>query len=159
MCLRLMVAMFDLPFTPTLEGIRTSPTVLLDPEIVGVAVGISLLSYIQAEITILHIYFRLRAAMFDLPVTPTSKSIRVCPIVLLDPENVGSPLKFLCHQLFKICYPSYRCFRYHIRHFNVRLNTADFQHGVTLSAAVVTLVLSKVSEVMLHSFPLVKYAS
>ena len=47
---RLMAAIFDLPVTPTSESIYTSPTVLLDPENVGVAAGISLLSHIQAEI-------------------------------------------------------------------------------------------------------------
>ena len=41
-------------------------------------------------------YFQLVAAMFDLPVTPTSESKHLSPIVLLDPENgevaVGIPL-------------------------------------------------------------------
>ena len=50
MYFRLMAAIFDLPVTPTSESIYNSSTVLLDPENVGVAVGISLLSLIQAEI-------------------------------------------------------------------------------------------------------------
>ena len=45
-----MAAMFDLSVPPTSESIQTSPTALLDPENVGVAAGISLLSHIQAEI-------------------------------------------------------------------------------------------------------------
>ena len=44
-----MAVMFDLPVTPTSEIIHTSITVLLDPENVGVAVLISLLSCIKAE--------------------------------------------------------------------------------------------------------------
>jgi len=38
---------------------------------------------------LLHMYFRLMAAIFDLPVTLTSESIRIRPgcSVLLDPEN------------------------------------------------------------------------
>ena len=93
----------------------------------------------------------------------------------------GSPLKFRCRQLtefqpshfrgpatrwdrrgcshFKTCNLSYRCFRYHVRHFNFQLNTAEFQQVVRLSAAMVTSALSKISEARLHSFPLVKYAS
>ena len=47
---RLMAAIFDLPVTPTSENIYNSSTVLLDPENVGVAVGISLLSFLEAEI-------------------------------------------------------------------------------------------------------------
>ena len=50
---RLMAAIFDLPATPTLESIYNSSTVLLNPENVGVAAGISLLSHIQAEIEII----------------------------------------------------------------------------------------------------------
>jgi hypothetical protein len=46
----LMAAMFDLPVTPTPERKHTILTVLLDPEIVGVAIGILLLCYIQTEI-------------------------------------------------------------------------------------------------------------
>ena len=45
-----MAAMLDLPVTTTSESIHTSIIVLLDPENVGVAIGISLPSYIQAEI-------------------------------------------------------------------------------------------------------------
>ena len=33
-------------------------------------------------------YFRLMAAIFDLPVTPTSESIHNSSTMLLDPENV-----------------------------------------------------------------------
>ena len=50
MYFRLMAAIFDLPVTPTSQSIYNSFTVLLDPENVGVAVGILLLSLLQAEI-------------------------------------------------------------------------------------------------------------
>ena len=50
MYFRLMAAIFDLPGTPISENIYNSSTVLLDLEIVRVAVGISMLSHIQAEI-------------------------------------------------------------------------------------------------------------
>ena len=50
MYFRLAAAIFDLPVTPTSESIYNSSTVLLDPGNVGVAAGISLLSYTQAEI-------------------------------------------------------------------------------------------------------------
>jgi hypothetical protein len=45
---RLMEVIFDLPVTPTSEGIHNaSPTVLLDPDSVGVAVGIPLPATVQ----------------------------------------------------------------------------------------------------------------
>ena len=44
-----MAAIFDLPFTMTSESIHNSPTVLRDSENIGVAVGILLLSHIEAE--------------------------------------------------------------------------------------------------------------
>ena len=50
MYFRLMAAIFDLSVTPTSESIHNSSTVLLDPENVKVAAGISLPSYTQAEI-------------------------------------------------------------------------------------------------------------
>ena len=50
MYFRLMAAIFDLLVTPTSESIYNSSTVGLDPENVGVAAGILLLSHIQAEI-------------------------------------------------------------------------------------------------------------
>jgi hypothetical protein len=50
MYFRFMAAMFDLPVTPTWESIRTSPTVFPDPDNMGIAVGISFLSCIEAEI-------------------------------------------------------------------------------------------------------------
>ena len=45
-----MAAIFDLLVTPISERIHTSFTVLLDPDNVGLADGILLLSYIQAKI-------------------------------------------------------------------------------------------------------------
>jgi len=45
-----MAAIFDLPLTPISESVHTSSTVLLKPEIVGVAFGFSLLSSIEAKI-------------------------------------------------------------------------------------------------------------
>ena len=50
MYFRLMVAIFDLLVTPTSKSIYSNSTVLLDPENVGVAAGISLLSCIQTEL-------------------------------------------------------------------------------------------------------------
>ena len=50
MYFRLVSAISDYPVTPTTDSTHNSPTVLLDPENVGVAVGISLLFCLQAEI-------------------------------------------------------------------------------------------------------------
>ena len=48
--LPVMVAIFDLPLTPVSDSVHTSPIELLDPETVGVAIGMSLLSSTEAEI-------------------------------------------------------------------------------------------------------------
>ena len=45
-----MAAMSDMPVAPTSESIHTHLIVLLDPKMWGVAVGISVLFYTQAEI-------------------------------------------------------------------------------------------------------------
>ena len=44
---RKMAAIFDLPVTPTLEGIHSSLTVLMDRDNVGVVVGFPLLATVQ----------------------------------------------------------------------------------------------------------------
>jgi len=49
--------------------------VLPDPENMGNAVGISLLSCIRAELKLIPIYFQLMAAIFDLRLTQTMDSI------------------------------------------------------------------------------------
>ena len=72
-----MATMFDILVIPTSDNIHTSPTVLLDPGNVEAAVVISLLPHIQAEKLQLHMYFRSMAAMFNLSITPTSKSIHI----------------------------------------------------------------------------------
>ena len=81
-------------------------------------------------------YFRLMAAIFDLPVTPTSESISNSLTVLLDPKivevTVGIPLPATIQDLHS------ECFRFHTRHFDFRFNTVEFLHGVTLWAAAVT---------------------
>ena len=45
-----MAAIFDLPLTPMSESVHPYTTDLLDPENVGAAIGILLLSGIEAEI-------------------------------------------------------------------------------------------------------------
>jgi hypothetical protein len=57
----------------------------MDPKHVGVAIGTSLLSRIQA----VHCYIRTFTAMFDLPVTPTRVNIRTVPSILHGPDNMG----------------------------------------------------------------------
>ena len=83
MYFRFEAAMFDQPASLTSNNIHNSPNVLLDPENVGVAAGISKLSY-----TTVHMYFRLLDAIFDFLVALTSDNIHYCPTALLDPDNV-----------------------------------------------------------------------
>ena len=50
-----MATIFDLPVTPMMESVHTSSAVMADLENVGVASGISLLSWIKAEILLLPV--------------------------------------------------------------------------------------------------------
>ena len=45
-----MVAIFNLPLSPMSESVHTSLAVLLNPENVGVAIGIPFLCYVEADI-------------------------------------------------------------------------------------------------------------
>ena len=46
-------------------------------------------------------HFRFSAAIFDLPVTPTSKRIHTSFIVLLDPKNVEVAFGSRCYHVYK----------------------------------------------------------
>ena len=87
--LSVIAAIFGLPLTPMSESVYTSPTVLLDPENVGVAFRISLLSSIEAEISRYFICTSGTGGHLDLLDAPMSESIHTSPTELLDPENVG----------------------------------------------------------------------
>jgi len=50
---RLQAAIFDIPLTLTYDSLRTRAVMLLDPENICIAVGILLLSCIQAEIYVI----------------------------------------------------------------------------------------------------------
>ena len=56
MYFQLMAAIFDFPFTPTLESIHNSFTVLLDPENMEDNVGISLPATIEDLHSELHMF-------------------------------------------------------------------------------------------------------
>ena len=63
-----MAAIFDLPLTPLSDSVHTSPSELLDPKNVGVAIGISLISCIEAEILRFYLStsgFRRLSLIFD----------------------------------------------------------------------------------------------
>ena len=98
-----MVVIFGLSATLTLESIYINPTALLDPENVGVVVGLSLLLCVQVEIFV-HMYLRLMVAIFDSPVTLTLESIHISPIVLLDLEKGFFLIRSLVNHAI---YPSY----------------------------------------------------
>ena len=62
---------------------------LADLEIVGVAFGMSLLSYIGAEILRYSYVLPVMVAIFDSQLSAMSESVQNSLAVLLDPENVG----------------------------------------------------------------------
>jgi hypothetical protein len=78
-----MAAIFDFPLHLAWDSIHT------DTQNMDIAVRFSLLSLYKLGYTLLHIHFRLMAAIFDFILPLASHSICACPIVLLDPENVG----------------------------------------------------------------------
>ena len=72
-------------------GIRPSPVRKLDPKNMGVAVGIALISCVQAEIHAFEVY-RLPSWICPLPVG--SHCSLVSPIGKLDLENIGIAVGF-----------------------------------------------------------------
>ena len=82
-----MAATIDLSLTPISECVQIITVMLPDPENVGVAIGISLLCCIEAEI--IQFALPVTAAIFDLTLTPLSESVQTSPAVLADPWTVG----------------------------------------------------------------------
>ena len=93
-----MAAIFDLPLIHTSGSLRRSLVVLPDPENMGPAVGILLLSCKQAEICVYHIYFRLQATIFGFSQIHTSGNLRSSLVVYPDSENMGIAVRiFRCY--------------------------------------------------------------
>jgi hypothetical protein len=78
--------MLDFRLPVRLHSIETTSIELLVLENMGVAVGISFLSHLQAEIYVLPV---LVAAMLDFLLPVWSHSIETISVELLDPENIG----------------------------------------------------------------------
>ena len=74
------------PFPVLSHSILMSPNGKLDPENIGIAVGISLISCLGTEIHAFEVW-RPPSWIFILPVW--SHSLLVSPIGKLDPENIG----------------------------------------------------------------------
>ena len=90
-----MAIIFDLTATPTTESTHTSPTVSLDSEMRGSRCNLAAILINKLRYTTLHMYFRLMAAIFDLPVTPTLETVHTSTTMLLDPENVRVAVEIL----------------------------------------------------------------
>ena len=91
MYFRLMAAIFDLRQTQSLIVFPNNLSVLPDPENINsiIAVGMSLLSCLRAEIYVISYVLLVMAAIFDSRHTQTSDSIPINLSVLPNPENMG----------------------------------------------------------------------
>jgi len=88
--------------------------------------------------TLFHIYFQFQAAIFNCPPTLTSFCANIRPTVLFDAKYMRIPLKF------HISNVRFKCFRFHIRHFDCWLNSFRIVHrAVLLSAGVTSAFLKK----------------
>jgi len=81
-----MAAIFDLRLIPTSHSIDTGPIVFLDLENVGVAVGISLISCVEAEIYAIVYLLPVMAAIFDLRFTRNRTLLFLVPSCSLTPK-------------------------------------------------------------------------
>jgi len=97
-------AIFDLRHTQTKNSIPSSLSLLPDPKNMGVAVEISLLSFIRAETHLISYLLRLMAAIFDLRRTHSSNSIIIFNCVFYGTENVLLPLKLCCYHVYLLRY-------------------------------------------------------
>jgi len=75
---------------------------------------------------LLHIHFRLQAAIFDFLLTPTNCNIYLSPVVLTDIENIGIVVGIsLLSYIYKL--------RYTLFHIQSRLQVAIFNVLLTMT--------------------------
>jgi len=111
---------------------------MLDIENIGITVGIVLLSCVQAEIDIIS---------YLLPVPDRNLCTNIRPTMLFDAKDMRIPLKF---HIYSICNVSFKCFRFHVCHFDFRLNSERIMHRVMLLSAAVTSASSKTNAATLN---------
>jgi len=85
--------------------------------------------------TLIHIYFRFQAAIFNFPPTLMSSCTNVRSTMLFDAKDMPIPLK--CH-IYSICNVRFKWFRFHVRHFDFRSNSHRIVHRAMLLPAAVT---------------------
>ena len=96
-----MTAIFDFRHTRTSDCIPISLSVLPDRENMGIAVGISLLSCMRAEIYVIFCLLPVNSRHLDFRHTQTSDSIFISLFVLPDPENMGVAVEISLLSLLK----------------------------------------------------------
>jgi len=74
--------------------------------------------------------------------------------MLFDVNDIRIPLIF---HVYSICNVRFKCFRFHVRHFDFRLNSDRIVHRAMLLSAAVTSAFSKTNAVTLNLLPKVIY--
>jgi len=105
---------------------------LLGSENVGIAVGIVLLIYLQAEMYVFHTHFRLQADIYDFSLTVYD--VGQCMLIFVQSyfstqRNMRITFKF---HIYFMCNIRYKYFRFHVRHFDFRLKADRIVHRAML---------------------------
>jgi len=84
--------------------------------------------------TLFQIYIKFQAKICNISPTQTSSCTNICLIMLFDAKDVRIPLEF---HVSSICNVTFKCFRFHVRHFHFQLNSHRFVHRAMLLWAAV----------------------
>jgi len=106
-----------------------------------------LLSYVQAD-TLCHIYFRFQAAIFNFLPTLTSSCTNIRSTMLFDAKHMWIPLKFHTYSIRNVI--RLKCFRFHVHHFDCRLNSHRIVSRAMLLSAAGTSVSSNTNAATLN---------
>jgi len=105
--------------------------------------------------TLFHIYSRFQVAILTCSPTLTSSCANIRPTMLFDAKHMRIPFKF---HVYSICYVRFKCFRFHVRHFDCRLNSHRIVGRPMLLSAAVTSTSSKTNAATLNLLPNVIFA-
>jgi len=120
--------------------------VLLDIENIGIAVGIVCYHVYKLRYTLFHIYFRFQAAVFDFSLTLTSSCTTHYVIRC---KRYADSVDISIYSIWNV---SFKCFRFHVRHLDFRLNSDRIVHRAMLLSAAVTSTSSKTNAAKLIEF-------
>jgi len=115
-----------------------------------IAVGISLLSCVPAELHVISFALPVPGRHLEFSTHPDVVLYIIRPTILFDAKDMRISVKFHIYSIFDV---RFKCFRFPVRHIDFRLNSHRIVHRAMLLSAAVTSASSKIYAATLNLLP------